>query len=311
MNIGVVGLGYWGSKVIDEYVALRNEGEITKVVACDVEQSKLDNVSHVDEKYTSIDELPKSVDAIHICTSNDTHFEIAKHALSEGLDVLLEKPLTTESDQAYDLVEIASEQGQILQTGHVFRFADVVRRVRDMYRDGTFGDVYYFNLRWTHEIPAIEGTNVVWDLLPHPIDIMHFITGTWPEVSCGITRGFRSEYQPDVATIHYEMGIQTANIQVSWIDPVKRRQLEIIGSERSAVVECVDQTIKLHDDKEVETIDMSGNNTIRAEARNFIKASETHENTFNSAIVGARTVDVIETTQEVLEQWTETRTTPS
>lgn len=301
MNVGVVGLGYWGTKVLEEYAALRNENEVATVVGCDVDQSKLNVGDVADRVVATVDELTGAVDAVHVCTGSHTHYDVAKTALDDGLDVLLEKPLTMDRDRAYHLVELASANGSILQTGHIFRFADVVRRVREMYRNGQFGDVYYFNVRWTHRIRPMENTNVVWDLLPHPIDILQFVTGTWPDVICGTVGRFRTGEHVDAASVAYRLADEIANVEVSWVDPIKRRTLEIVGSDRSAVVDCVDQTISLRGQSGTESIDLTANNTIRAEARNFIQAIETHENAYNSAIVGARTVDVIEATREALE----------
>jgi len=49
-TVGVVGLGHWGSKVVDEYVALREEGVIDGVVACDEDDGRLAAVNEVDDR---------------------------------------------------------------------------------------------------------------------------------------------------------------------------------------------------------------------------------------------------------------------
>ena len=68
-------------------------------------------------------------------------------------------------------------KGLMLQVGHIFRFVDIARKVKELYERDTFGDLYYMKLSWTHKIPPIKNTDVVYDLLPHPIDIINFITG--------------------------------------------------------------------------------------------------------------------------------------
>lgn len=300
MKVGVVGVGYWGSKVVDEYVALRDDGEIDEVVACDADPSKLAAVDDVDRGYESLDDALPAVDALHVCTNNATHYPIAEQALTAGKDVLVEKPLTTDRKLAYDLVELASESGGILQSGHIFRFANVVRRARDLFDEGYFGDVYDVTLRWTHRMEPNEGTNVLWDLLPHPIDILNFVTGEWPDNVQGIAANHRNGTL-ESAHAQFRLGEATAAVQVSWVDHVRRRILEIAGSKRSARIECVDQTIEMYDGDGRESIPVEANNTIRTEAENLIKAVRTRENTFNSAIVGARTVDAIQDIEEGLD----------
>lgn len=302
MKVGVIGLGYWGSKVFDEYVNLRDQDQIHELAACDIDSERLAAVAETaDDTYTSVSELQDEVDALHVCTGNKSHYEIADEALGRGTDVLLEKPLTVDSDRAYDLVERASETGQILQTGHIYRFANVIREVKELYQEGYFGEVYSVTLRWTHRIEPRED-GVVWDLLPHPIDILNFITGAWPEEVRGFTDSYRISDRSEIAKIQFQVDGVPADIHLSWVDPVRRRDLEIVGSDRSALVECVDQRIDIQSNEDsTEGIEINKNNTLLAEAENFVRATETRENKFNSAIVGARTVDTIETIQEAIE----------
>lgn len=297
MKVGVVGLGYWGSKVVREYVRLRNEGRLDGVFVCDRDESKLGGIEEVDGEFGSAEELTGEVDALHVCTDNHTHHSIADHALRNQTDVLVEKPLTTDRKTAYDLVERASENGQILQSGHIFRFAEVVRDVKQKYEEGFFGDVRYFTLRWTHDIDPIQGTDVFWDLLPHPIDILNFITGEWPNNPGGLADNNMTTEGHEAANVQFELGDSLATVQVSWVDPIRRRTLEVAGEERGGVAECTEQTLEIHGGNGVEELGWD-NNTLRDEALNFIESIETGRNTFNSAIVGARTVDAIQSIRE-------------
>lgn len=300
MIVGVVGLGYWGSKVVEEYVELREDGRIDGVAACDIDTDRLQECD-ADEKYQNFGEMVSKVDAVHLCTGNDSHYNLAKTALNAGRDILVEKPLTVDPNKAYDLVQIASESGRILQTGHIFRFANVVRKIQELYSESYFGDVYHVNLRWTHYIEPIQGTNVLWDLLPHPVDILNYVTGEWPTE--GTVTGIRGEYRGDTlehAKFNFNIDNITASIEVSWADKVKRRTFEITGEKRCLRADCVNQEIEVYDGESWEQIECDKNNTIRAEANNFVNAIETGENMFNSAIVGARAVDSIQMMEESL-----------
>jgi len=302
MRCGIVGLGYWGSKVFDEYVSARDRGTIDAVVACDEKRARLTNLSQPDGTYESLCEMLPEIDAVHVCTPNETHYSIAEKALLKGKDVLVEKPLTIDKKQAYDLVEIASEKGQILQTGHIFRFADIVRDLRQKYEQGYFGEVRHLTLRWTHKIEPRPDTNVLWDLLPHPIDIVNFITGYWPENVSVRTSAPRTNLRPESADIHFDIGGTPSTIQVSWLDHVKRRSVEIAGAKRAVQAECTEQTMTVFGDSTREDISFE-NNTIRAEIENFVNAIQTGQNSFNSAIVGARTVDNIQAIENKVQKF--------
>jgi predicted dehydrogenase len=296
MIVGVVGLGNWGSKVIEEYINLRADGKIDEIVAIDADPNKLSNVSGPDKKFEEVETALPSLDGLHICTPNHTHFDIAAEGLKAGKNVLVEKPLTENSREAYDLVELASETGKILQTGHVFRFSNVIRTLRQKYQTGYFGDCYYMDLRWTHRIPTIQNTDVLWDLLAHPIDIINFITGEWPLNASGYARCHRRPGIVDSADIELELETFSAHIQVSWVNPYRRREIEIVGKEKSILADAVDQIINVY--ANTDDVKINPNNTIRTEIENFVHGSITGQNNFNSAIVGARTVDAIEMVEE-------------
>ncbi len=301
MDVGVIGIGYWGGKVVQEYIDLYKEGFLDSIALCDIKETKLEPFKEQLKTYTDTGKFIKDVDAVHICTNNQTHYEIAKTALANGTNVLVEKPMTMNHDLAYNLVEMASETGLVLQVGHIFRFANVIRKVKKLHKEEFFGDIRYFKLEWTSLMPPVKDLDVVWDLLPHPLDIINFITGEWPS-EFGITgRAYRRDELNEVAFVQADFNDKFfANIAISWLQPIRRRTMEIVGSKRSAIVDCVGQEIEAYDeDGSKDRIEIVSNNTIRDEALNFLNAIRTGKNMFNSAIVGARCVEMIE---RVIEQ---------
>ena len=295
MKIGVIGIGRWGTKVAREYIALMNEGVVDSVILCDTNSSMLKPFVDVAITCSRIDDAIRKADGIHICTPNSTHYEIAKRVLELGVHVLVEKPMTTNYNQAHKLVEIATAENLIFKVGHIYRFANAIRKIKELYENNYFGKVYYFNLTWTHLMPYMEGVDILWDLLPHPLDILNFITKKWPMEFIGVGRAFRRSELDEVASLQaiFDDGI-FANIHLSWLSPIRRRILEIVGSKRTALVECVKQKIRIFEESEEKLLEVEVNNTIREEALNFIRAIETGKNNFNSSIVGARNVEMIE-----------------
>ena len=302
MRVGVIGIGYWGQKVAREYISLLNENKIDSLSLCDADESKLTTFEGKAAIFTNFEKFIDRVDAIHVCTNNSTHYEITKETLEQGKHVLVEKPMTPSHEEAYGLVEHASSNGCILQVGHIFRFANVIRKAKELYEDEYFGQPYYFNIQWSHKMQPIKGVDILWDLLPHPIDILDFITGDWPSEFTGIGRAFRRKQPNEMINIQgiYDNGL-VANIHLSWLSPIRRRTIEIVGSECTASIECVEQVINLYEDEKSKPLKIEPNNTIREEIMNFLKATETGKSNFNSAIVGARAVDIIEKAIESLK----------
>ena len=294
MKLGVVGIGRWGTKVAREYIALMNEGIIDSIILCDTDSSRLKQFIDVTTT-NKLDDVIRRVDGIHICTPNSTHYEIAKKALELGVHVLVEKPMTTDHNQAYELTELAASENLILQVGHIYRFANAIRKIRELYENNYFGKVYYFNLAWTHLMPCIEGVDILWDLLPHPLDILNFITRKWPVEFIGIGRAFRRSKLNEVASLQAIFDNGTfASIHLSWLSPIRRRVLEVVASKRVALVECAKQEIKIYEGCEERMLKVEVNNTIRDEVLNFINAIRTGKSTFNSSIIGLRNVEMVE-----------------
>ena len=111
MKIGVIGIGRWGSKVAKEYIDIMNEGIIDSVIVYDLDRAKVKPFENEAVIGKSIDDVLRKVDGVHICTPNHTHFEITKRALESDVNALVEKPMTMDTNQAYDLIEIAVSSG--------------------------------------------------------------------------------------------------------------------------------------------------------------------------------------------------------
>lgn len=304
MKIGVVGIGRWGTKVLGEYMQLVKEGQLEGVGICDLRKDVLKKYPDDILKSESYSEFieSKEIDAVHICVGNDLHFQVASNFLRAGKHVLVEKPMATSSSSAYDLIEIAEGSGLTLQVGHIYRFANVIQKLKKLVSERYFGQIRYVKVRWTHLMNPIPGTDVVWDLLPHPIDILNIITGEWPLHVTLAGFQYRTGSLCETAFVSMTYKHFFANVELSWLDPTRRRIIEIVGSERGAYVECDSQMLSVikNDSRKWEQIPIKRNNTIRDEARNFLFSIKNYRSFHNSHIVGARTISAIESIDNLL-----------
>jgi len=298
MKFGVVGIGKWGQKVTKEYIALMNDGLLDSVVICDADNSKLKLFPDA-ESCNKVDELIGKVDAVHICTPNTSHYEIASRFLRSNTHVLIEKPMAENEDEASKLVEMALSKNLVLQVGHIFRFANIVRAMRDLYLQNKFGEVSCLNLAWTHMLQPIPNSDVIYDLLPHPMDIINFITSEWPTEFVGVGRSVRKKGTIEMCYLQaiYESG-KVANVYLSWVSHVRRRYIEIVGSKSSLVGDCAKQEAVIYDGTQNETrVDVEPNNTIREEILNFANTIKNRENQPNSGIIGMQSIQLIKKAQ--------------
>ena len=300
MNIGVVGVGYWGKKVAREYMNLMREGVIDKLFLCDNTKSNLDIMKkeckdcEFVENYSS---LYAKVDGVHICTPNHIHYEAARDFLDHGINVLVEKPMTLKFSEARRLAYKAYNKNIVLAVGHIFRFNNAVRKLKKFYENGDLGKLYYAKLQWSTLMNAPPDRDIIYDLAPHPLDILNFITNDWPKKVSVIGRAYRREDYEEVAYINaeYENSL-IVNIEVSWIYPEKVRRMELMSSQKFVKLEAVKQKMNIFDieKREWEEVKIKPNNTIRDEVYHFIKAIENRTTPINDGFNAAENVRVLE-----------------
>lgn len=284
--------------MLREYLALRKDGLIDAVYVADRSKPARERAAkagRLDGTATSVKGLLGKVDAVHIATRNEDHYAVARQALDAGRHVLVEKPMTTDSHTSYELAERASAAGVVLQTGHIYRFNNAIHEVKKLLDKDFFGNVYYTRFQWTTKMPSPDGIDIIWDLMPHPLDIMHYLTGEWPKETVGVARSFRRKGPAETAfiTALYPGG-QPVNFELSWLRPIRSRSMEIVGEKKDAIVDCAGQKIEIVEDGKTRPHPVKVNNTVRDEVEHFVTSIGQRKNPLNSAIIGARNVQAIE-----------------
>src|SRR3981081_113095 len=110
INVGVIGYGYWGPNLV------RNLFEVAETQVVAVSDMRQDRLEQVKSRYPSVEVSPDfrqllsnpKIDAIAIATPVHTHYELALQALQSGKNVMVEKPMTSSSEQAIHLIEEAA-----------------------------------------------------------------------------------------------------------------------------------------------------------------------------------------------------------
>ena len=129
MNVAVFGTGSLGKEHARLYAELAGVGKVRFAGVFDVnaEVAKKFAEKYRVKAFATVEEAVAGCSAASVVTPTVTHFELAKKLLEAGRHVLVEKPMTDNTDQAADLVRMAQERGLILQVGHVERFNPVLK----------------------------------------------------------------------------------------------------------------------------------------------------------------------------------------
>ena len=153
-RIGIIGCGKIAQvRHIPEYLA-NPDTEITALYDLNTGRARslADRLNA--SACTSVDELlDADLDAVSVCTSNDSHAEITIRALKKGLDVLCEKPMATRLEDAKAMAEAARESGKVLMIGQNQRLNGTHVRARELIRRGEIGKVISFQTVFAHGGP--------------------------------------------------------------------------------------------------------------------------------------------------------------
>src|SRR3984957_8382988 len=189
------------------------------------------------------------IDAIAIITPVWTHYELAKAALENGKHVFVEKPFTSNADQAQELIELAARKNLKIMVDHTFLFTGAVTKIKQLLHEGALGKLYYYDSTRVNLGLFQHDVNVVWDLAPHDLSIIDHLIHQTPEAISATGQTHLNGHE-DVAfiTIYFPDKV-IAHINVNWLSPVKVRTT-LIGGEKKMLVWNdleADEKIKIYD----------------------------------------------------------------
>ncbi|MDG0791303.1 Gfo/Idh/MocA family oxidoreductase [Cohnella ginsengisoli] len=188
IKVGVIGLGSISDMHLEAYAS---NPKVRLEAICDLNleraQAKADKygVARIYANYNSLLENP-DIDAVSICTWNNTHAEISIAAVRAGKHVLVEKPLCKTVEEAHRIQEAVRESGKKLQVGYVRRYDPNARIIHDFIQSGELGDIYYARAScirrygnpggWFADAEKSGGGPLI-DIGVHVIDLMWYLMG--------------------------------------------------------------------------------------------------------------------------------------
>ena len=252
IGVGVIGYGYWGPNLVRNFA--ETPGARVGFVT-DLQQQRLAQVTarypatKVSTDYRELIQDP-SIDAVVVATPVSTHFDLGMAALRAGKHVLIEKPISSSSEQAQALIDEAAKRQLVLMVDHTFVYTPAVMKMRELVEKGELGDLYYYDSVRINLGLFQHDVNVLWDLAVHDLSIMDFVLGQSP-VSVAATGLSHVPDQPEniaYMTMFFD-GRLIAHVHVNWLAPVKVRRTLLGGSRRMIVFDDLEtsEKIKVYD----------------------------------------------------------------
>jgi predicted dehydrogenase len=325
IKVGVIGYGYWGPNVVRNLQGI----DYARVVAvCDKNPVALKRLQQIYPDITTTSnsaELLSSsdIDAIAVITPVWSHFELAKAALENGKHVFVEKPFTSNTEQADELIDLAEKKKLTIMVDHTFLFTGAVRKIRQLVDDGTLGPLYYYDSTRVNLGLFQHDVNVLWDLAPHDLSIMDFLIQEKPEgvIATG-EKHLNGHVDVAYMTVYFPRNI-IAHVNVNWLSPVKVRTT-LIGGEKKMLVWNdleADEKIKVYD-KGVQMENREGvydllvsyragdmwapkleqTEALKAELSYFVDCVQGNRKPHNDGEAGRRVVQMLEAANKSLKQ---------
>ncbi len=227
IKIGIIGCGHLGKMHIKNLSELSDEMDNVELHGVfDSDKEKYSSIAGYSNivRYESLDELLENINTAFIITPTSTHFDIAEKALSKGINLFIEKPVTAELSDAYKLRELYKNAGNvIIQIGHIERFNPALLSVESLNLKPMFIESH----RLASFNPRGTDVSVIQDLMIHDIDIiLNLVKSKVSSIDATGVAILTKQIDIANARIKFENGC-VANITASRISQKKMRKMRI------------------------------------------------------------------------------------
>ena len=222
LRVGVIGVGYLGQFHAEKYAQMT---DVELVAVVDVNMTRAQEIADrfQTKAFTTHKNIYKLVDAVSVVTPTMSHFDISRDLLQEGVDVLIEKPMTTSIEEADRLIEMAREKDLIIQIGHLERFNPAVVALADVIDMPMFIESHRLSLFKDRATDV----NVVLDLMIHDIDILlNFVGSPIKGIHASGVAVITDQVDIANARLEFENGC-VANVTTSRVSMKNKRKIRL------------------------------------------------------------------------------------
>lgn len=237
MRVAIVGLGAMGKRHAG---SINRNFPSTSMAFVDPQVEEFASCT----KLASVSEvLDWSPDYVVVATKNELHLNSSLGLIEAGIPVLIEKPATESTSSLLSLIEARTQAQSYGWVGFVERFNPTIEVAIKAIEQGAVGEVLALSVnRFSSVDPALWGPDVTLDLMSHDIDLVQFVLGD--SISSGILQrkwvNNRSPYASFLGMTSRSISVMLA---ASWLNPEKKRYMEIVGSEGTLRCDLLASTV--------------------------------------------------------------------
>ena len=303
IDIGVVGLGYFGSHHARHYAAHAG-ARLVAVVDADAERACGTAEKYGAEAHAHHSSLVGRVNAASITVPTSLHFAVACDLIDAGIHLFIEKPIAADVADAAELVARAARRGAILQVGHIERFSPAFRALQAEVRAPRLIECVR-RTPWTGRAADVD---VVLDLMIHDIDLALTLAGA-PVVSVAATGLSVATDRNDVAEarLTFANGV-VATLATSRVAAAGERMISVTEPGRRLVADLANPgltiTSKAGGGVGVESAALAHADNLLAEIDAFLGSVRTGA---RPLVDGAAGLDALDTAAMILSSISEAR----
>ena len=243
LTVAVIGCGAFGRNHARVYHELAKSGEPVKLTGLvDVDRSRADSLAREFEchAYSSVEELLSAggVDAASVAVPTVHHAAVARQLMQAGVDVLIEKPLTSTLAEADEVIELADREKRIAQVGHLERFNPAVQATLPLITKPMFFEVH----RLSVFTPRSLDVDVVLDLMIHDLDaVLAFVKSPVKEIRAAGLPILSNKVDIANARVEFESGC-IANFTASRVSTERVRKLRFFQARQYISIDYAKQS---------------------------------------------------------------------
>ena len=240
LKVGVVGVGYFGQFHAEKYAKIEDV-ELVGVVDIDASRAKEIAKRYRTRSFFHHTDLFNKVQAVTIAVPTPFHYSMTRDFFLQGIDVLLEKPISNTLEEADELIGLAESKALVLQIGHLERFNGALSGIGEWIENPMFIE--------SHRLGPFSGrgadVDVVLDLMVHDIDIILSLVNARVRQFQAVGIPILTRYS-DIANarIEFENGC-AASLTASRVSKEKIRKTRIFQPDGILSIDYLSQELSL------------------------------------------------------------------
>lgn len=297
LRAAVVGAGYLGRFHAQKYATL---ADVELVAVVDPDQERARRVAEETGTRALADyrDLLGRIDCASLAVPTPLHFAIARDLLAHGIDVLVEKPLTSTVAEGRELVRSAQQQGRILQVGHLERFNPAFRSVRTLLSRPRFIECH----RLAPFVGRGTDVDVILDLMIHDLDvILSLVDSEVDHLEAVGVPVLTPHVDIANARLRFRSGC-IANVTASRVALKKERKLRLFQADMYVSVDYGERHIRIAHRRvqegtpqiEVEELSLGDGDPLFAEIDHFVRCVRTRRTPLVDGATALRALELAE-----------------